>query len=72
MKPLKPGQLCTINNKVYRAKKRPNPLSCHGCCLDDFVLCPNIVDIRFEKPPIPCDVHGIILERVKNKDYKFP
>lgn len=64
MKPkrLKPGQFCTINRVVYRAKKRSH--GCNGCALDDFVRCPNIVDSRSGELAIECSLDNIILVRV--------
>lgn len=63
MKTPKPGQFCTINGVVYRAKKRIN--KCNGCALDDLALCPNICDPRFDNPnKIDCMLSDIILVRV--------
>lgn len=62
MKTPKPGQLCTVGQVVYRAKKRH--AGCKGCDLDDLLLCPNIVDRRKETPPLTCEANGIILKRV--------
>ncbi len=62
MKNLKPGQFCTIGGIVYRAKKRIN--GCAGCALDSFVLCPNIVDRRIEKPQLQCELNNVILVKV--------
>jgi hypothetical protein len=62
MKTPKPGQLCTINGAIFRAKKRTN--GCKGCALNDFFLCPNIVDRRKDNPELECEVTGIILTRV--------
>ena len=59
---LKPGQLCTINDVVYRAKKRAN--GCFGCALNDIVLCPNVVDGRNGFPRLQCSVDNIILKKV--------
>lgn len=62
MKTPKPGQLITLNNCVYRAKKRT--FGCNGCDLNSITLCPNIVDRRFEEPPLLCGITGIILKRI--------
>lgn len=62
MKTPKPGQFCTIDGVVYRAKKRTN--ECQGCALDSLILCPNIVDKRYEKPKLECVLNNIILSRV--------
>lgn len=63
MKTPKPGQFCTINNIVYRAKRRT--YGCRGCALDDFIMCPNIVDSKGNhKKPLNCDLNDIILVRV--------
>lgn len=63
MKTPKPGQFCTINGVVYRAKKRES-LSCYGCALNSPILCPNIVDIRNGKRPLECSGNGIIFYKV--------
>lgn len=62
MKNLRPGQVCTINNRVYRAKKRID--GCHGCSLNNFFTCPEIVDSRNGKKPLNCDINNIILVRI--------
>lgn len=62
MKTPKPGQFCTINGCVYRAKKRI--CGCRGCALDDIILCPNITDARSITKPLDCAVNNIILVRV--------
>ena len=62
MKTPRPGQLCTINNIVYRAYKRTE--DCYGCDLNKFMLCPNIVDRRYEEPPLLCGLKGIIFKRI--------
>ena len=61
MKTPKPGQLCTINRVVYRAKKRTH--KCYGCALNNH-MCPNIVDARNGVRPLECAIEGIILVRV--------
>ena len=60
---LKPGQLCTINRAVYRAKRRT--YRCYGCALDSIATCPNIVDFRNGHAQIACAENDIILVRVK-------
>lgn len=62
MKTPKPGQFCTINNEVYRAKRRTD--GCTGCALDDLILCPNITDFRDKKPVLECALNDIILVKV--------
>lgn len=63
MKTPKPGQLVTINNVVYRAKRRKN--GCTGCALDNPFTCPNIQDSRKEAPrQLECLINDIILVRV--------
>ena len=59
MKVTKPGQLCMINNVLYRARKRVN--GCFGCSLNSPMLCPNIVDCRNGVRPLQCDGNNIIL-----------
>jgi hypothetical protein len=58
---LKPGQLCMINNTLYRAKKREN--GCNGCALDN-ITCPNIADSRNGEQLLNCSIDNIILKRV--------
>lgn len=62
MKTPKPGQFCTIDGVVYRAKKRTH--DCDGCALDNIILCPNIVDRRKDKPQLECELNNIILIKV--------
>lgn len=62
MKTPKPGQFCTINGVVYRAKKRTN--RCQGCALDDFIMCPNIGDSRSPEQLLECSLNDIILVKV--------
>lgn len=66
MKTPKPGQLCTINNTVYRAKSRTTSCGCFGCDLDDIALCPNIVDSRNGVKMLNCVENNIILKRINN------
>lgn len=64
---LKPGQFCTINNTLYRAKKRDVTkfLECTGCALNNFFTCPNICYANYNKQKqIDCDKHSIILVKV--------
>ena len=61
MKTPKPGQFCTINKRVYRAKHRTN--GCAGCALNDLIMCPNITDFR-SRPVLECALNDIILVRV--------
>lgn len=60
---LKPGQLCTINRVVYRAKRRT--YKCYGCALNNLIDCPNIVDSRNGHAQIACAENNILLVRVK-------
>lgn len=62
MKTPKPGQFCTINGVVYRAKKRIN--GCRGCALDNIVLCPSIIDLRYNTSKFDCSLNNIILVKV--------
>lgn len=62
---LKPGQLCTINNVVYRAKRRT--CGCRGCDLDSFAICPNVVDRRIRGNKVECCLDDVILIRLRNK-----
>lgn len=59
---MKPGQFCTINNTVYRAKKRT--CGCRGCALDSFFMCPCIVDSRNGNRKINCSLDDIIFVKV--------
>lgn len=67
MKRLKPGQLCTINKVLYRAKKRTseNFMSCTGCALNNPFSCPNIAFQNVEnRHPLNCDIDGLIFVKV--------
>ncbi len=64
MKTPKPGQLCTINEAVFRAKKREPGAGCKGCALEDIDLCPNVVDSRNGVPVLNCSINDIILKRI--------
>lgn len=57
---IKPGQLITISNAVYRAKKRTG--GCAGCDLNDVFTCPCMPDSRFGAR-YNCSLHGIILKK---------
>lgn len=59
MKTPKPGQFCSINGTIYRAKRRT--CGCRGCALDDIILCPNITDSRSISKPLDCTINNIIL-----------
>jgi hypothetical protein len=56
-KPLKPGQLCTVDKKLYRAKNEMCPYTCKGC---DLLYQPHLCLY------IKCD--GVILQKVKIKE----
>lgn len=62
MKTPKPGQFCTIDGVVYRAKRREE--GCKGCSFDPFLTCPNVVDTRTTERPLQCAINDIILVRV--------
>ena len=58
-KPLKPGQLCMIDDRLYRAKART--CGCEGCSFD-FITCPNAYvanERRTQK--VDCTTHWVIL-----------
>lgn len=55
----KPGQLYMYNGKLYRFKKATD--ICKGCCLDSIMLCPNIIDRRFDINDLDCLKNGLIL-----------
>lgn len=59
---LKPGQLTTIHNTVYRAKRRS--VGCQGCDLRDLILCPCIVDKRYKNKRLNCALDNIILKKI--------
>lgn len=66
MKTLRNGQLCTINNKVYRVKRRT--CGCEGCFFEDsFFLCPGVLDRRTKKQKINCQLYQIILQPLIKK-----
>lgn len=71
---LKPGQLCTINNKVYRAEKKKEGYSkcfstligtksCAGCSFNSLFMCPAL-KLRGKGKKIDCWTHNIILKKV--------
>lgn len=61
---LKPGQLCTINNNVFRAKKRE--AGCEGCFFENcFFTCPGVLDAKKKEKKIDCLMLGIVLKREK-------
>ena len=62
MKTPRPGQLCTINNVVYRARSRTN--GCIGCAFNSLLLCPNIADSRNGHKKLSCFENNIILKRI--------
>lgn len=59
---LQPGQLCTINQVVYRACKRTK--GCTGCSLNSLTMCPNIVDSRNGQRKVNCAMTNIILKKL--------
>jgi hypothetical protein len=61
-KELKPGQLCTVDKKLYRAKNEMISGTCTGCAFRyDAQLCANI----------RCGNYGVILQEVKIKKEKL-
>ena len=62
MKKIKAGQLCTINETVFRAKNATD--GCQGCDLNNIFLCPNVVDRRFSEPTYSCSIDGIIFKKI--------
>lgn len=64
MKTLKPGQICTINNVVYRAKRKTN--GCENCDFDgNMFYCPGIIDSKTLTVKVHCQQDNIILIRSK-------
>lgn len=68
MKRLKPGNLCTIGNSVYRAVRKKGDsyfLDCSGCALNSPMSCPNIAFTNCKnKTPLNCEQDGLIFVRV--------
>lgn len=67
MKTIKPGQLCTINHVLYRAKRKESGhfLDCTGCALNNPMSCPNIAFTNCDnKTPINCESDGLIFVKV--------
>lgn len=62
MKTPKPGQFCSLDGVLFRAKKRED--GCKGCALNDFFLCPNMNNSKKPEIVLECAVNGIILTRV--------
>lgn len=61
-KSLKPGQLCTVDKKLYRAKKEIDPGTCTGCDLQhDDQLCSHV----------ECGYYHVIVQEVKIKKEKL-
>lgn len=61
MKHYKPGQIVSVNDINYRAKKRT--CGCEGCVLNDILLCPGVV-VKDVGKKLDCSVDGIILTSV--------
>lgn len=61
MKHYKPGQIISINDTNYRAKRRTN--GCEGCVLNDILLCPGVV-IKNVGKALDCSTDDIILTNV--------
>lgn len=59
---IKPGQFCTINHILYRAKKRTH--YCDGCDLNSVYVCPNIKRDNTTQKRVSCAQTGIIFKRV--------
>jgi hypothetical protein len=60
---LKPGQLCTLNGTVYRAKKKT--AGCEGCHFNRNVfMCPAVTNMRSNKCKLDCQLDGIILQKL--------
>ena len=61
-KSLKPGQLCTVDKKLYRAKKEIDPGTCIGCDFEnDLVDCSHV----------ECGYYNVIVQEVKIKKEKL-
>lgn len=64
-KPLKPGQLCVIDDLLYRAIKRKG--ACENCCFD-FRTCPNAVFANERRDPkVDCTTHWVAFKKVEIK-----
>lgn len=60
---LKPGQFCTINNHVFRAKKKT--AGCYKCFFENCVFCPAVRKKGVDDPKrIDCGITGIILVKI--------
>lgn len=61
---IRPGQLCTINNHVFRAKKKI--AGCSGCFYEHCIFCPATVKKNADpKKRIDCGITSIVLVLVK-------
>lgn len=58
---LKPGQICRINNILYRAHKRTN--GCKGCAFENDFACPGIINQKTGKSRLSCYETSILLKR---------
>lgn len=59
---IKPGQLITVNNTVYKARKRE--CGCRGCDLNDYSLCPSVIDSTTKEKRYDCAMYQVILKRI--------
>lgn len=60
-KPLKPGQLCMVDDVLYRAK--PRKRGCQGCSFS-WLTCPNApVANEKREPRVDCTTHWVILTK---------
>ena len=60
-KPLKPGQLVTIENRVYRVTKAEQNAICHGCAFNGMRMCTRYVPAHIHRRLLV----GHILKRVR-------
>ena len=63
MKPLKPGQICTIRGNLYQAKKK-DEYGCKKCDLNNPFLCPRVMDTKTKKMRFNCYENCVILVKL--------
>lgn len=60
---LRPGQLCTLNGSVYRAKRKI--AGCEGCYFSKNIFtCPAVINMKSSKCKLDCQLDGIILHKL--------
>lgn len=62
MKQIKPGQFCSIDGMVLRARSKT--IGCEGCVFKDNISrCPGVFDAKKKQSKIDCTSLGIIFTK---------